>query len=75
MSKYPKCERCPHEDTSRCITCNPDKQPEEITIEKAIKYFEEENKRYEDILGDRVNLVEEYRMNLLAIEALRVVIL
>lgn len=73
MARYPRCERCPHEDTSRCNTCNPDKpkEPEEITIEKAIKYFEEENIRYEEMLGDQVNQLEEYRINILVIESLK----
>lgn len=71
-----RCERCPDEHTSRCETCNPEKpkDPEEITREKAINYFMEENKRYEDMLGDRVKQHEEYRMNALAIDALLKVI-
>jgi hypothetical protein len=75
MARYPQCERCRDEHTRRCDICNPDKQPEEITIENAIEYFEEENERYEGMLGDRVNLLEEYRINILAIEALKKVIL
>jgi methylphosphotriester-DNA--protein-cysteine methyltransferase len=75
MARYPQCERCPHEHTRRCDTCNPDKpkEPEEITIEKAIEYFEEENERYEGMLGDRVSLLEEYRINLLVIKALKMI--
>ena len=77
MARYPKCERCPHEDTSRCDTCLPEKpkEPDEITIEKAIKYFEEENEGYENTLGDRVKILPEYRINLMVIEALKKVIL
>ncbi|MDD3173597.1 MAG: hypothetical protein PHF63_08055 [Herbinix sp.] len=71
--KSKKCERCPDEDTNKCITCNPDKPTEriEITIEEAIEYFNEENERYESMLRNQVNLVMEYRINLLAIEALQ----
>ncbi len=75
MARYPQCERCPDEDTSRCETCDPNKQknPEEITIERAIEYFEEENERYENMLGGRTNLIEEYRINLLVIKALKMI--
>lgn len=70
MARFTRCERCPNEHTKKCENCNTDKQPEEITIEKAIKYFEEENEGYENILGDRVNLLPEYRINQLVIKAL-----
>jgi hypothetical protein len=71
LSRFSRCKRCPDEDTNRCGTCSPDKQPEEITIEKAIKYFEEENTRYEEMLGDRAILLEDYRINLLVIKTLK----
>lgn len=73
MFNSTRCERCPDEATDKCDTCNPNKQPEpvKITIEDAIEYFTEENKNYESILGDRVNLAMEYRINQLAIEALK----
>lgn len=76
MAKYPKCERCPDEDTNKCTSCNQDRLPDpvEITIEKAIKYFTEENKNYENVLGKRAEIITEYRMNLLAIDALRMFI-
>jgi hypothetical protein len=73
MARYPQCERCRDEDTNKCDTCNPDKpvEPEEITIEKALQYFEEENQRYEDLLGERVNQLEDYRINMIVIKALK----
>lgn len=75
MSKYVKCELCRDEHTSRCETCDPNKPkgPDEITIERAIEYFEKENERYENILGDRVNLLEDYRINILVIKALKMI--
>jgi hypothetical protein len=71
--KNPKCERCPDEHTRRCDTCDPNKPKnyDEITIERAIEYFEEENERYENMLGYRANQVEDYRINQLVIKALK----
>jgi flagellar motility protein MotE (MotC chaperone) len=72
MSKSNYCERCPDEHTDQCNACNKDKLPvlEEITYDKAIAYFEEENERYENMLGSRAKLLEEYRINRLVIEIL-----
>ena len=68
MSKFDSCDRCPDEHTKRCETCNPDNHKDEITIERVIKYFEDENERYKNVLGDQVNILEEYRINLIVID-------
>jgi hypothetical protein len=72
VSKSIYCERCPNEHTDQCNTCNKDKLPvlEEITYDKAITYFEEENERYENMLGSRAEQLEEYRINRFVIEIL-----
>lgn len=73
MNNCNKRERCPYEDTERCITCNPDKHPDpvEITLEKAIDYFIEENEGLRNTAGERVKDTIEYRINQLAIQALQ----
>lgn len=71
MSKYEICERCPDEHTRKCDNCNPSRQQDQITYADAIKYFKEENVRYENLLGEKAKILPEYRTNLLAIEALK----
>jgi hypothetical protein len=73
-----RCERCPDEDTNKCLTCNPDKSNEdrqqesqEISTGRAKEFFEEANGQYTNISGDMAKQIEEYKVNVIAIEVLK----
>jgi hypothetical protein len=73
MGRYPRCERCRDEHTNKCATCNPDIQQglEIVTVDDAIEFFIEENEGLKNTAGERVKLTKEYRINQMAIEALK----
>ena len=65
------CEICRHEDTKVCDTCPKIIEPVKMGPKEAIKYFEEENQRLDDVLGFRAVELIEYRANKEAIKALK----
>jgi hypothetical protein len=63
--------RCPDEDTDKCISCKDTKlKLAKVGIREAIEYFKDENNTYEHMMGDKAKICIEYRVNQLAIEAL-----
>jgi hypothetical protein len=68
-----KCITCKHEDTDRCSSCHVagQQEGEDTSLERAIEYLEEENILYGERLGEMAIHHEKYRVNMMAIEALR----
>ena len=71
--KSEKCIKCKYEDTDRCSSCHTIRQQEieDTSIVRAIEYLVEENTLYRERLGEMAIHLEKYRVNMMAIEALR----